>query len=48
MEAIIGFTVIGTLMFALIKGKEEKPKVKSPGKKLEEGVRAIRDILREL
>ena len=47
MELVIGLIVIGTLMFALIKAKNEKPKDKSTGEKLEAGVRAVRDIWRE-
>jgi hypothetical protein len=44
MEVIIGFTVIGTVMFTLINAKEEKPPESNPGKTLEDAVRAIKEI----
>jgi len=44
MEVIIGFTVIGTVMFALINAKEEKPKESNPGKTLEDAVQAVKKI----
>lgn len=44
MEVIIGFTMIGTVMFALINAKEEKPKESNPGKTLEDAIRVIKEI----
>ncbi|MEO0375308.1 MAG: hypothetical protein AAF329_11930 [Cyanobacteria bacterium P01_A01_bin.17] len=47
MELLIVLVVIGSLVFALKGDKKEKPKDSNTGKKLEDGVRAIRDIWRE-